>query len=219
MCAVIQKTPLQPAILEQDKSVFEHHASLQNLSNGRPLAYAETLRCVKCEGSRTPPQAQPVTRKPPVRFPHAHSWSIRRSHSSQKFMSVIMGCRAIFATSLVDTSPRRRSCGVMCHEDQVGEQVPPQEPHRSTARPCHTAQHRSHSVSTHMVVQCVPQQQQGSNQVARSGWSLLIRYYTMERYVLVVIRHWGTALALKRSGEVFVATRPTILDELRASTV
>lgn len=61
--------PLQPAILEQDKGIAEHRDALQRLSNGRPLAYAETLRCVKCEGSKAPAQSPPVTRKPPVRLP------------------------------------------------------------------------------------------------------------------------------------------------------
>eukprot|EP00892_Ulva_mutabilis_P001756 jgi/Ulvmu1/11581/UM079_0025.1 len=55
----------KPGILEQDKSLVEHRDALQKLSNGRPLAYGATLRCVKCEGSRAPPQATPVTRQPP----------------------------------------------------------------------------------------------------------------------------------------------------------
>jgi hypothetical protein len=44
-----------------------HRAALQDLVNGKPVIYSDTLRMVRCEGSRAPPQAPPVTRKPPVR--------------------------------------------------------------------------------------------------------------------------------------------------------
>lgn len=58
---------IQPEILAEDKSILEHKAALQALVNGKPVTYSDTLRMIKAQGSRAPPQPPPVTRLPPVR--------------------------------------------------------------------------------------------------------------------------------------------------------
>lgn len=58
---------VQRSIIAEDKSVEEHATALQGLANEKMMAYAQTLRRVQCEGSRTPHQASQVSRKAPVR--------------------------------------------------------------------------------------------------------------------------------------------------------
>lgn len=55
----------KPEILAEDKSILEHKAALQALVNGKPVTYSDTLRMIKAQGSRAPPQPPPVTRLPP----------------------------------------------------------------------------------------------------------------------------------------------------------
>ena len=57
---------MQPHVLSQDKPLREHATALQALANGEPVAYANTLRAVKCEGGRALHQPPQVSRKPPV---------------------------------------------------------------------------------------------------------------------------------------------------------
>lgn len=64
--ATLRHTSLkQPTFRAEDGPVTEHTRALQQLSNGRPVLYQETLRCVNHEGSKQPKLPPRVTQKHP----------------------------------------------------------------------------------------------------------------------------------------------------------
>lgn len=54
-----------PHFVGESETVQAHRSALQALSNDKVVSYADTLRIVECEGSRSPKLAARVTLKHP----------------------------------------------------------------------------------------------------------------------------------------------------------